>query len=283
MLHFGSSTRAVSTTLKILLGGLWPRCMVESEWAFDLLVVWILIASVYTISKAIGELATGRRASQQVVSRTIELPSGFLITVHDWDFAKFTGCHQDQLDGADNDRTTVLGALLHSIGATAATTISALGVIREADYSAAIQAWTIQVPGATESDPSTQRAPTLIELGKAQYLARIARLKLGLEAVTSTASPPIVHPATAPGTSSVTARESQDESHLVPARRDGSRHSGWEWANSNVRPIRSAVWKGSETTSQSGAQHWAVVWIEVITRQQSMPLCRLCNLPAICG
>ena len=112
-----------------------------------------------------------------------------------------------QLDGADNDRTTVLGALLHSIGATAATTISALGVIREADYSAAIQAWTIQVPGATESDPSTQRAPTLIELGKAQYLARIARLKLGLEAVTSTASPPIVHPATAPGTSSVTARK----------------------------------------------------------------------------
>lgn len=57
--------------------------MVESEWAFDLLVVWILIASVYTISKAIGKLASGRRASQQVVSRTIELPSGFLITVHD--------------------------------------------------------------------------------------------------------------------------------------------------------------------------------------------------------
>ena len=64
-----------------------------------------------------------------------------------------------QLDGADNDRTAVLGALLHLIGATAVTTISALGVIREADYSVATQAWTIQVPGATDSDPPTQRAP----------------------------------------------------------------------------------------------------------------------------
>ena len=112
-----------------------------------------------------------------------------------------------QLDGADNDRTTVLGALLHLIGATAATTISALGVIRETDYSAAIQAWTIQVPGASDTDPPTQRAPTLIELGKAQYLARIARLKLGLEAVTSTAAPPVAHAAPLPGTSSVTARK----------------------------------------------------------------------------
>ena len=112
-----------------------------------------------------------------------------------------------QLDGADGDRTTVLGALLHTIGATAATTISALGVIRESDYNVAIQGWIIQVPGASASDPVTQRSPTLIELGKANYLARIARPKLGLERSTSTAPAPPAHVALPSSGSSVAIRK----------------------------------------------------------------------------
>ena len=82
-----------------------------------------------------------------------------------------------------------------------------LGVIRESDYSTAILGWSIQVPGATDSDPVTQRAPTLIELGKANYMARIARLKLGLERSVVTSPTPAAPGALPSAPSSVATRK----------------------------------------------------------------------------
>lgn len=89
-----------------------------------------------------------------------------------------------QLEGADTDRSTLLGSFLHTIGARLDTTVSALGIIKPDDFEAALRNWKIQTPPAVAADPPGERSPTLIELGKATYVGRIARAKLGLETLT---------------------------------------------------------------------------------------------------
>lgn len=94
-----------------------------------------------------------------------------------------------ELEGADSDRTTLLGSFLHTIGARLDTTVCALGVLKPDDYEATIRTWKIQTPPADPADPPGERPPTLIELGKAIYVARVARAKLGLESLARPGSP----------------------------------------------------------------------------------------------
>lgn len=92
-----------------------------------------------------------------------------------------------KLDGTPGDNATALGSLLSLLGAEADTPIGAIGMIPVTDFDATRQAWVIEVPG-TGGAADTNRPPTLVESGKASYLARLARARLGLEAATQTTS-----------------------------------------------------------------------------------------------
>ena len=91
------------------------------------------------------------------------------------------------LDGNEGDNTTPLGSFLLLLGAQTATSINAIGVIPAQDYNATLQNWRISVAPATPGDAATNRAPTTIERGKALYVGRIARVKLGIEPRTPSA------------------------------------------------------------------------------------------------
>ena len=94
-----------------------------------------------------------------------------------------------KLEGAQGDKTTVLGSLLTLLGATLETPIGAIGMIPVDDFDRSRVAWTIEVPAvAVGTTPATTRQPTLVESGKASYLARIARARLGLDATTASSA-----------------------------------------------------------------------------------------------
>ena len=95
------------------------------------------------------------------------------------------------LDGNEGDNATPLGSLLTLLGAQTATHINAIGLIPVADYTATLQNWRISVPPAEPTAAATNRAPTTVERGKALYIGRIARVKLGIESRTPASSTPV--------------------------------------------------------------------------------------------
>ena len=53
------------------------------DWALDLAAVWLVIASVFTGYHLITRATRSATSSPHVARRTIELPSGFIIAIHD--------------------------------------------------------------------------------------------------------------------------------------------------------------------------------------------------------
>ena len=88
------------------------------------------------------------------------------------------------LEGNEGDNTTALGSLLVLLGAQANTHVNSIGLIPVADYTATLQNWRVSV-APTEGRAASNRAPTTVERGKALYVGRIARMKLGLELTTT--------------------------------------------------------------------------------------------------
>jgi len=111
-----------------------------------------------------------------------------------------------ELPGTEGDLTTTLGSLLNTVGATVATPITPIGTIPSAGCAAVVGAWEVRVPARRGADPPVERDPTLVETGKALYLGRIARSKLGLEnIVVATAPAPLT--ASPTGASAVASRK----------------------------------------------------------------------------
>ena len=75
------------------------------------------------------------------------------------------------------------------MGASADTPITSIGTIPSDDFAAVVRAWKIRVNTRRDTDPPIEREPTLVETGKALYLGRIARSKLGLENIAVAAAP----------------------------------------------------------------------------------------------
>jgi hypothetical protein len=100
------------------------------------------------------------------------------------------------LTGDPNDKGTPRGSLFALIGADTTTTITSLALISVDDFAATVRGWRIsEVPVAGQ--PPVERPPTLMENGQALYVARIARLKLGIEGkppATGTALPALPSP-----------------------------------------------------------------------------------------